>query len=287
MTKKEVKNQIENLQTIQNITDVYQQVAAMRMRKVKDGIINNRSFYQKLLEIYLETQGCYQKTARPDRKYVTEYSKNANGRSVAVLLSSNTGLYGSVIRDTFERFVGDASKSNDDLVVVGQLGRNWFQVLTPKKPFKYFDLADGTDNLDAQIKQIFKFISKYSNVTIYHGLFKSIVEQPVKVTKITQQIEQENTGTQTLSFLFEPSIERVLQTFEEQLLYSFFDQSVYESALSKYGSRMLSLDSATQNVSKVLAQTKLMSTKMRHRLQNRKQLETVCNVTMLSRYQGL
>jgi len=266
MTNREVKNKIEDLQAVQNITDVYQQVAAMRMRKVRDGITNNRSFYQKLSEIYLETQGCYQKKS---------LSRNTNGKSVAVLLSSNTGLYGAVVKNVFDQFIADTSKSSDDLVITGQLGRNWFQALTPQKPFKYFDINDGTDGLDAQLRQIYEYISKYSSVRVYHGLFKNIIEQPVKVTTVTQQIEQKNTGPQTLSFLFEPSIEKVLQTFEEQLLYSFFNQSAYESALSKYGSRMLSLDSATQNVSKMLIQTKLMATKMKHRIQNKKQLESL------------
>ncbi|PIS22572.1 hypothetical protein COT50_01230 [candidate division WWE3 bacterium CG08_land_8_20_14_0_20_41_10] len=266
MTNKEVKGKIADLQAVQNITDIYQQVAAMRMRKVRDGITNNRSFYQKLSEIYLETQACYQKKS---------LSRSTNGKSVAVLFSSNTGLYGAVVKNVFDRFMEDASKYNNDLVITGQLGRNWFQALTPQKPFKYFDINDGTDSLDAQLKQVYAYISKYSSIKVYHGLFKNIVEQPVNVATITQQVEQKNTEEQTLPFLFEPSIERVLQTFEDQLLYSFFNQSAYESALSKYGSRMLSLDSATQNVSKMLVETKLMSSKMKHQVQNKKQLESL------------
>jgi F-type H+-transporting ATPase subunit gamma len=275
MTEKEIRNQIDNLQAVQNIADVYQEVAAMRMRKVKDGILQNRSFYQKLLEIYLETQGCYKKKMGSDKKYVTEYSKNTNGKAVAVLLSSNTGLYGSVIKNTFNQFVENTGRSNEDIVIAGQLGRNRFEELTKQKPFKYFELADGTDGLDGQIQQIFKYISNYSEIAVYHGIFKSIVDQPVKITKITQEIEQENKEAQSLSFLFEPSVDKVLQVFEEQLMYSFFNQTVYESALSKYGSRMLSLDVATQNVSKMLLQTKLVSTKMKHRSQNKKQLESL------------
>jgi len=275
MTEKEIDNQIKNLQTVQNVTDVYQEVAAMRMRKVKTGIIQNRDFYQKLLEIYLETQSCYKKTTRSDKKYVTEYSKNTNGKAVAVLLSSNTGLYGSVVNNTFNRFVEDTRNTTEDLVIVGQLGKNRFEALANQRPFKYFDLGDGVDNIDIQIKPIFKYIANYSKIAIYHGIFKNIVDQPVKVTKITEDIEQENTDDKSLSFLFEPSVDKVLKTFEEQLLYSFFDQSVYESALSKYGARMLSLDVATQNVSKVLSQTKLISTKMKHRVQNKRQLESL------------
>jgi ATP synthase F1 gamma subunit len=273
MTNKELNNQIDNLQAVQNITDVYQQVAAMRMRKVRDGIVNSREFYQKLSEIYLESQACYREQHKATQHHAKNYARETNGKSVSVLLSSNTGLYGSVIKAVFKQFADDTATTTDDLIITGQLGRNWFQVLAPTKPFKYFNLADGTDNLDAQLRQIFEYLAKYSNVKVYHGLFRNIAEQQVKVTTLTQQLAQKTTPGPSLSFLFEPGVDKVLQTFEEQLLYAFFDQAVYESALSKYGSRMLSLDSATQNISKLLAQSRLMSGKMRHLSENKKQQE--------------
>lgn len=272
MTNKELTLQIENLKSIQNITNVYQQVAAIRMRKIKSTVVQNRNFYESLSEIYLETQRSYSKAK--------SLTKKTNGKSVAVLITANTGLYGSVTKDVFDLFIKDHQDSNSDLVVVGRLGRNWIQALKLSKPFKYLDLPDGTDNIDAGIRQIYEYISKYSDVLVYHGIFKSITDQPVKITKVTQKLESKNDDAQTLSFLFEPTIEKVLESFEEQLEYSFFDQSIYEAALAKFGSRMMSLDTATQNVSKALSIMQLSSTKMKHKKQNKRQMDLISSINL-------
>jgi len=195
-------------------------------------------------------------------------------------MTANTGLYGSVIKDVFDLFIKDQSSGNADLVVVGRLGRNWIQALKFKKPFKYFDLQDGTDAIDTGIKKIFDYISPYADVSVYHGFFKNIVEYPAKITKITQKLEPQSEEGQAISFIFEPSIEEVLERFEKQLVYSFFDQSIYESALAKFGSRMISLDSATQNISKTLSNTQLLSIKMKHKKQNRRQLELISSINL-------
>lgn len=273
MTSKEVNLRLQNLKSIQDITNTYQQVAAIRMRKIKNTVVQNRNFYESLSGVYLETQRFYTKKEAPNTKYTSKRAQNSNGRSVSVLITANTGLYGSVVKDVFDLFVKETQNSTSDLVVAGRVGRNWIQALGASKPFKYFDLKDGADSIDADIKQVYDYVSKYANIDVYHGVFKNIVEQPARVTKVAQKIESKDEGEETLSFLFEPTIEKVLESFEEQLVYSLFDQAIYESALAKFGSRMMSLDTAAQNTSKAIATMQLSATKMKHRRQNRRQME--------------
>lgn len=280
MTKKEGKSRIADLTAIQDITNTYEQVAAMRMRRVKDTIVQNRDFYESLSEIYFETQRCYQENLTREKKYVSRYSNGVGGGNVVVLLTANTGLYGKVVKEIYSQFVKDNVNSKNDLVIVGEQGRRWIQNQYPTVHYKYFNLSDGTDNLDKQIRPIYDCISKYANITVYHGIFKNIMEQPVTVTKITPNPDKNDGKGETLLFLFEPTIDKVLTFFEEQLLYSFFDQTIHESALAKYGSRMLGLDSASQNVSNILKQTMFLSTKVKHATQNRKQLELVYSSTL-------
>lgn len=274
MTNKEVILQIKDLEAFQEIANTFQQVASMRMRKIKDTVIQNRSFYQSLSHIYLETYLAYFKVNK------TLYNKNGNGKSAAVLLTSNTGLYGNVVKDVFDKFIKDHAQSQAELVVVGRLGKMWLNTLEIKKPFKYFDLHDGTDNLDAGIKAIFDYIADYSEVSVYHGIFRNIVEQEPKITVITQKPEVKKDEEQTLSFLFEPSIDKVLENFEKQLLYSFFDQSVSESSLAKFGSRMISLDSASQKISKTRSSMQMSAIKMKHQKQSKRQLEQISGATL-------
>ncbi|KKT68490.1 MAG: hypothetical protein UW65_C0042G0005, partial [candidate division WWE3 bacterium GW2011_GWB1_44_4] len=51
MTYKEVVQQISDLNTIQGLVNIYQQVAAMRMRKIKSNVTRTREFYTELLDV--------------------------------------------------------------------------------------------------------------------------------------------------------------------------------------------------------------------------------------------
>lgn len=284
MTSKELNLQLQNIKSAQEVTSTYQQVAAMRMRKIKDTVIQNRDFYNSLSEVYAETHNYYLKFVTTNTRVPKSGGhRQTNGKTVAVLLTANTGLYGNVIKDVYNLFLKEQQNAGNDAVIVGRLGRNWVQPPYSYKNVKYFDLNDGTDFIDAGIKQVFDYVSKYATVLVYHGIFKNVTQQPAQVTKVTQQLTSnrsslEGGSNEPLSFLFEPTIDKVLEVFEKQLIYSIFDQSFYESSLAKFGSRMMSLDIASQNASKALGKLELSLIKMKHRKQNKKQIETTSGI---------
>jgi F0F1-type ATP synthase gamma subunit len=252
---------------------VWQQIAAMRTRKIKDRVLQNRDYYDSLLEVYYETLSYYLKVVLVNKDSSRSYNIKGNGKSVRVLLTANTGLYGAVLKNTFDLFLQDAENSLSDIVVTGRVGKNWMAAVPNHKVYKYFDVQDSTDNLINQAKELFNYITQYSDIYIYHGYFKNISEQPSKVTKISRNLNVNYQEEETQYFLFEPTVEKVLDSFNDQLRYSLFDQSIYESSLAKFGSRMMALDSATQKISKTLLSSKLSSLKMKHRKQNKKQTE--------------
>ncbi|MBU0649654.1 F0F1 ATP synthase subunit gamma [Patescibacteria group bacterium] len=269
MTNKEIDSYITSLESIGNITDTYQQIASMRMRKIKDSVLQNRAFYEPLLQTYRDISNIYVKI------YQKPFKQEANGKSLAVLISSNTGLYGGVVKAVFDLFVKDHEHSKFDLAVTGRLGRGWLDSLAIAKPYTYYELPDEISGESTSVKELFGKIAAYSEIWVYHGIFNTIMDQSPKVTKIAQNYSSEPAEQQAATpiYLFEPSIESILENFEKQLLFSFFDQSIYESSLAKYGSRMISLDAAGQNISRATAAAKLTRTRYRHLKQNKKQLE--------------
>lgn len=272
MTNTEVRQTIVGLETLEEVTYTYQQVAAIRMRKIRDAVIQNRNFYSTLSEVYLKSTAMYATT------YKKPFRSSTNGKKVAVLISSNTGLYGDIIRKTFDLFTTNHAADDYELVITGRLGKKWLEASTINKPFKYYDLPDDTANMDAYIREIFTNVVDYDEVLVYHGFFTSIVNQTPKQTKITQKPVAQNLEHQNYSFVFEPSIDAVLTIFEKQLVYSFFDQAVSEANLAKYGSRIMSLNESSINIAKNLTLAKTSLVRSKHIKQNRKQLEQVCSM---------
>ncbi len=73
-------------------------------------------------------------------------------------------------------------------------------------------------------------------------------------------------------FLFEPSIEKILGFFETEIFASLFDQTIRESQLAKLASRILAMDTASDNINREIKRTDLTKMRNAHMIANRKQL---------------
>jgi F0F1-type ATP synthase gamma subunit len=135
------------------------------------------------------------------------------------------------------------------VVVTGRLGKRLYDASGVHKDYKYFEMSDTASN-DEHLKNLLSYITNYNNVTVYHGVFKSILVQDPQKTTLTGEVLKAGGGgaKYDLSFIFEPSVETVAKYFEKQILSLIFEQSVFESGLSKFASRMVSLDNAAGNI---------------------------------------
>lgn len=264
--KKKLQQYVSALETLQKITETYQEISSGRIRRTKDYILHNRSFYDPLLEVYQVVNDIYfHVNHRP-------YRKKTNSKTLSLLLTSNTGLYGPINRSIFDLFLREESQSQNDLAVAGKLGKLWLEKAGFQRHYDYFDLEDAL-NLDSyNARKLLDHMFEYSEVKIYHGLFNNVISQTAKITKIAKPSLPDTQG-KTLSFIFEPSIERVLEVFEKQLLGSFFTQVMLESNLAKNGSRMMSLDNANQNIRSTLDKIRSQSLLVKHRLMDKRQQE--------------
>jgi len=246
---KSLKIELESLSSFLGMVEAYEEISAIRMRKVKKSILERREFMQGLNEAFAYISYAY-KVYRDSLKGKAKNNiLNTNGKTVSVLLSSNTGLYGDIIRWTFEMFRSEVQKSDTDVVLVGKIGQKMYENLDVKKPYKYFDMLDsGID--EPGISNLLKYVVNYTNVIVYHGVFKSILSQNAVKTMVTGELMkiEESLDNYDTKFLFEPSVEKVAEHFEKQIMSLIFEQTVFESSLSKFASRMVSLDRAADNI---------------------------------------
>jgi F0F1-type ATP synthase gamma subunit len=271
-TERFLKNELLDLDGFLNMIEAYEEISAIRMRKVKKSVLSRRDFLQGLNEAFSHIIYSYSIYRKALKKNTRANILNTNGRNVMALLSSNTGLYGDLILRVFSRFAEEVRQSDakTDIVITGQLGKRLFDNSGIKKPYKYFDLSDTASN-DENIKRLLDYITDYTVVNVYHGVFKSILVQEPEKTYLTGEvlkIESSGAESREATFLFEPSIEKVAEYFEKQILSLVFEQSVFESSLSKFASRMVSLDSAASNISTKVSGMGFELKKAKHRKTN-------------------
>lgn len=278
--------EVATLKDFLGVMNSYEEIAAMRMRRVKKSVLDTREFLEGLNDSFRKVSYAYNKYLEElkGKKEVKTHVLNTNGKTVLILLSSNTGLYGSVIADTFKLFREEIRKvgSNTDIIIVGRLGKKMYDETNLPKNYRYFDYSDkGVDEVN--LRFILSTILEYSVIVVYHGMFKSILNQTGTKTFVTgkaSEIEQKYEMSEQVNFLFEPSIEVIAEYFEKEILSVIFEQVVFESSFSKFASRMISLYQATQNINNKIMLAEFALRKYKHRLLNSKQQTTLSSMSL-------
>lgn len=282
------KKYIEELNTLNNMLNVvqtYQEIAAMRMRRTKKSVLNSREFLVDLNDTFKSVTFAYEEyLKRVSKTKETGLLLGKNGKNVYVLVSANMGLYGDILRKTFAFFVKDLKEmpKNTDIVIVGKIGLDMFKnsEFTKNLKYTYFDLSDSGSDAE-NFSKLLDHVLQYSQIKVFHGFFKSVLLQEPSKTLITGEaakLEQSLSKNEKVSYLFEPSVESVAKYFEEQVLSSVFEQVTYESNLSKFASRMVSLYSASDNIKTSLKNVDFSMRKYKHKVFNSKQITTLSSV---------
>jgi F-type H+-transporting ATPase subunit gamma len=280
---KKLENEIAGLKTMSHIVEAYQEIAALRMRRVKKHVLQNRDFLMGLNDIYAQVVQSYKSYPQIRKKKTISFLRETNSKSVSILLSANTGLYGEVVRATYDLFVKDIKENDTDIVIVGRYGKKYYDGASIDKPYEFFDFSDsGTD--EANTKKLITHILQYEKIFVYHGYFQDILSQIPLKTAVTgtgmENLTSSKEQMTSVKYIYEPTIEDVLAFFEKGILTSIFEQSVYESSLSKFASRMISLDYAMVNIKNILKKTDFNSRKLKHRYANANQLSLLSGISL-------
>ena len=263
------KNELTDLEGLRDVIADYQEVSAIRMRKVKISVLENRDYLTDLNNVYQEAMASYMYYLKRVKKDLSQ-KKAKSDKSVLILMSSNTGLYGPVIRDTFDLFVKDVQANpKADVVIAGKLGKNWMDDLKLGREYTFIDMQDSKN--EEYFRKLLSIVLDYGTVIVYHGFFESVLNQRPQKTYITGESLPQGEGKTSPLYLFEPSVEEVLDFFENQIFGILFEQALYESSLSKYASRMISLEASTKRIDDMLKKMALVERKRKFDKLNRAQ----------------
>ena len=263
---KYLKDELDYLSSFLTMVDSYEEIAALRMRKVKKFILERREFMKGLNEAFAYISYAYRVYRKSLKGKERDRILNTNGRTVFILLSSNTGMYGDIIINTFNLFLDDVKKDDVDIVIVGKVGQRMYDNLGDGKEYEYFEMFDnGID--EPGIKKLIEHVTSYSNVVVYHGSFKSVLSQVATRTEVPVELKRIEQSLKTYDdkFLFEPSVEKVAEHFEKQIESLIFEQVVFESCLSKFASRMVNMDIASDNIGEKIRHTNIDMKKAKHK----------------------
>ncbi len=280
-----IKAEIDLINTIKILTQVYQEIAVIRMQKSRKSVLITREFLNKLLEIFFEVKKSYRREievlAKQKKIKKTQSTKKPE---VCVLISSNAKLYGEIVTKVYKKFIENIKGHNSDIMIIGRLGRDLYEEEESKRPYTYFEIPDAEVTME-DLKAIIFHLMDYEKINVFYGKFETIGIQNAEVTNISGDEPlnaQPGLGHKERSYLFEPDLKTIYDYFEKQTAGSLMKQTVHESQLARYASRIMAMEEAYDNINSKSKELYVSDRKTKKLIQNRKQLETMSGLVLWS-----
>ncbi|KPJ73621.1 hypothetical protein AMJ48_00070 [Parcubacteria bacterium DG_74_1] len=270
---KEIKENLKTIINIEAVTKTYQEIANLRMNKIRQEVLGNRELIDELSRIYTLAKKVY--AAQSQNKKTTkarEASIKHKRQRVIVFLSCNERFHGTLILDIWKEIFNFLTENKADLAVVGRIGKYLAERGRLGHKMFYFELDDDEPEKE-RIKGIIEFIKNYREIIIFHGRFQTILFQKVVQSDISGGTIQEKELGEIKNYLFEPSPEAVLDFFETELISAFFNQTILEHRLSRYATRMIAMYQATRSAKEKRRELEIEQKKLIRQLLNKKQVE--------------
>lgn len=284
-----ITNDLERLGRFREVTETYKILAATNSRRIRGSVLTNRDFHQSLNSIFIELIAAYyketEKLRAQERKKLTLSQFARHDKTVCMLLSANTGLYGDILPRTLNAFIDEAQIGTADLIIVGKRGKFSFEEVLPGRAYTYYEFSDNRIAYE-DMQPIVKQLARYEHIRIFHGQFENRLIQDVHISEISAKIplapaaEKSAQPKTETRYFFEPSFTQILSFFQTEIFASLVEQIFHESQLSKLVSRMVLLDRTSSRIDEELTKTTLLKRRIHHRIMNKKQLDAMSGMSL-------
>jgi len=270
-TLRDIRKKIKAIQSTKKITKAMKMVAAAKLRKVQDRMLNFRPYATSM-------QTVLSNLARVAERELHPILAIRPRKTVEVLvMTSDRGLCGAfnanILRNATQ-YIDSLKREGFELSFssVGRKARDYFRRrnLTTRK--SWVGLSGRITYTNAQ-EIATDIIENYTNETIdevvlIYNEFKSLATQKLSIVKLLPIVELETEGAAEHAqlpgdFLYEPSAEilygRLLPKYIEIQIY----RALLESSAAEEAARMSAMENASKNCDDLIVKTTLIANKLR------------------------
>lgn len=267
---KEVKNRIASVTSTQQITSAMKMVAAAKLKRAQDKIIQMRPYSQKLSGLLQNV------SAGLDEGSDNVYGEQREVNNVLlVVVTSDRGLCGAFNANVFKATVARIKErysyeDKHDGVHILPIGKKAFEYFS-KRNYQVIDDYYGLfsdlsfEKAKAAAEHVMKsFVGgEFDKVELVYNEFKNVATQILRVEQflpIEQSESEEEEVVNDFSsqeYIYQPSMDYIIEELIPKSLKVQFYKAALESNASENGARMTAMDQATDNAGEMLKALKL------------------------------
>ena len=253
-TLRDIRRRIRAVQSTQKITRAMKLVAAAKLRRAQERILEARPYAHKLSALL----GNLALRTAPDRHPLL--ARREGGRRQIVIITADKGLCGAfntnVIRRSLE-FIRQSEEAGLTLVVVGRKARDHYRrrAWTVKSEMLgFFDRLAYSHAAELARGVIESYLREETDeIHLIYNEFRSVAVQRVvreQLLPITPAAVPADAAV--VDYLYEPSADAILAALLPRHVTIQAYRALMESLAAEYGARMTAMEAATKNASEMI-----------------------------------
>jgi F-type H+-transporting ATPase subunit gamma len=282
---KEVKSRINSVVSTQQITKAMKMVAAAKLRKSQDRIIQLRPYALKLAQI-IQNLSAAQSDADTDTWYSTT---RAEKKILIIAISSDRGLCGSfnsnvfkgVLRLIEEKYFTQYKNGDVTILPIGRKAADFFN----KRGYNVVNNYSGlighislVNSIEAGtfIMDSFKN-ARFDKVELVYNEFKNVATQILRTQQLLPILppSEGETKASKVNYIYEPEQNEILKGLIPKAINTQLFKAILDSNASENGARMTAMDKATENAGELLKELRLTYNRTRQAAITKEILEIV------------
>jgi F-type H+-transporting ATPase subunit gamma len=285
---KEVKSRISSVMSTQQITKAMKMVAAAKLRKSQERILQMRPFAKKMNSL-LQNLSAAQSDGQEWYSVAREEKK-----ILIVAISSDRGLCGSFNSSVFkatlklieEKYSAQHQQKNVTILPIGKKSAEFFT----KRNFPvisnyatiFHDLTFENVSEAAQYLMDRFCAAEFDKIEIVFNEFKNVATQILRIEQLLPVLPlPAGSKKEEADYIYQPNQEEIISGLIPKSLKVQLFKSVLESNASENGARMTAMDKATENAGELLKDLRLTYNRTRQAAITKEILEIVAGAEAL------
>jgi len=290
---KAIRVRLSSVKSTRQITSAMKMVAAAKLRKAQDAIVQLRPYADKLNEIQAGLSAALRDT---EIENVYAERKKGSGKILLVVVTSNKGLCGAfnanVLRETrriMSEKYGDLMKRGDlDVITVGKKANDSLRKLKCNIIADHSDLYSGLtfEKVAALADRLMQlYVTKeYDTVEIVYNQFKNAAVQKL-TDEVYLPVTMNVSGAAAAApadYIYEPDQVSIVSELIPKTLRIKLYRSILDSFAAEHGARMTAMHQATDNATDLIRELTLQYNKARQASITNQLLEVVSGAEALN-----
>jgi len=271
---KAIRKRIVSVRNTQQITKAMKMVAAAKLRRAQEAVVQSRAYAEKLGEV---VAGLASETSL--REHALVRTRTPEARVMLIVLTSDRGLCGgfntNLLRQA-ERFLATPDRTS----VLGTIGRKAFDFYKRRSVEIVEHVAAASASpIELARDIVARAVARFTNdevdaVYVLFSRFRSAISQVPTVERLLP-IEAPAATDNPREYLFEPDRHAVIESLLPRYVEVKVFQAVLESIASEHGARMTAMESASKNASDMIERLTLEMNRARQATITKELMEIV------------